>query len=352
MLAQAKGHAVSQVTDVHTHIVPPVLPNGKGRDARWPSIQHGENGDAAVMIAGEVFRRIDSSCWDAERRLEDMRADGVDIQVISPMPELLSTWFSPADGDELARAMNEFIARMMADTPGRFRGIGMVPVQDPELAARRLADVKAMGLSGVEIGTHIDGVPLGDRRLDAFFAAAEENDLCIMVHPLHPAGMERLVGPADLGATAAFPLETALAAVSLLTGGVMERFPGLKILLSHGGGALTSILPRLDHAWSIGMSLSRLMSEKPSEVARRFWFDSIVYDPRALTYIADMVGDEHLVLGSDYPFSIQQPQAAAFVGGALGELRSAKVMWRNAENFLGSVSAPAGLAKTVAGSSI
>ena len=304
--------------DVHTHFVPRAMPSSSGRDARWPSIEISNDDKAAVMIGGKIFRTIDSRSWSGTRRMDDMGDDGIDVQVVSPMPELLSHWFSADDCDALADHINNAIAKLCADHSRHFVGIGMVPLQNPALAARRLERIQSIGLYGVEIGTHINGIPLGDPQLDEFYAAAEEADLAIIVHPLHPAGLERIGSHAALAAVAAFPLETAFAATSLLTLGVLERHPRLRILLSHGGGALPWILPRLDRTRILDPSLQYLFPRAPKETARQFYYDTILYEDIALRYLADTVGTNNILVGSDYPFAIKQNRPAEFARNALG----------------------------------
>jgi aminocarboxymuconate-semialdehyde decarboxylase len=282
------------------------------------------------MIAGKVFRKIDTRSWDVERRLSDMADDGTDMQVLSPMPELLSHWLPPDDAEYLADVTNDEIAAMIARAPRNFAGIGMVCAQDVPRAVRQLQKVKALGFAGIEIGTHINGVALGSDMLFPLYEAAEALDLGIFVHPLHPAGMERVGASPEFAATAVFPLETALASVSLLAAGVPERFPRLRILLSHGGGALSWILPRMDFGWSLG--LKGRMSARPSQLARQFWYDTILYDPASLSFLASAVGSDHIVVGSDYPFSIRQQQPGAFASRAL---RNDAVLADNAFAFLG-----------------
>src|SRR5260370_23714711 len=200
-----------------------------GRNPLWHSIEHRDGNTAAVIVGGRVFRLIDSRSWNAGRRLQDMQSDDVDVQVVSPMPELLSHWFPADDADALSDHINRAIAALCAAHPQNFVGIGMVPIQDPALAARRLADVKALGLCGIEIGTHINGVALGDPQMHAFYAAPEEAGLAVMIHPLHPSGMERMAGRPELAAVAAFPLETTLAPTSLSTHRIPHPFPNLCI---------------------------------------------------------------------------------------------------------------------------
>jgi aminocarboxymuconate-semialdehyde decarboxylase len=249
--------------------------------------------------------------------MADMDADGIATQVVSPMPELLSYWFPVGDADDFAAHINHALAELCALHPQRFVGLGMVPLQDPALAARRVAEVKRLGLAGIEIGSHVDGVPLGDARFDEFYAAVEAEGLCLLVHPLHPAGVERIGGKPPLAALAAFPLETALAATSLLAHGVLQRFRRLRVLLSHGGGALPWILPRLAIPCALDESLGSLFDEDPRVTARKFFYDSILYDVAALQFLRDSVGLPRIVVGSDYPFSIRQRRPAQFAEEAL-----------------------------------
>jgi aminocarboxymuconate-semialdehyde decarboxylase len=321
---------VGAVIDIHTHIVPSRLAADPKRDRRWPSVELAGGDQAAVMIAGKVFRKIDTRSWDVDRRLSDMVEDGTDMQVLSPMPELLSHWLPPDDAEYLADVMNDEIAAMIARAPRNFAGVGMVCAQDVPRAIRQLQRVKALGLAGIEIGTHINGVVLGSDELFPLYEAAEAFDLGIFVHPLHPAGMERVGASPEFAATAVFPLETALASVSLLAAGVTERFPRLRILLSHGGGALSWILPRMDFGWSLG--LKGKMTQPPSKAARQFWYDTILYDAASLSFLATAVGSEHIVVGSDYPFAIRQKQPGAFATRALG---NEAVLAANAFAFLG-----------------
>jgi aminocarboxymuconate-semialdehyde decarboxylase len=306
-----------QKIDVHTHIVPDILPADPKRSDAWPSVEIGDRDDAAVIVRGKVFRKIDSRSWDVGRRLKDMEEDGIDIQVLSPMPELLSHWLPTEEADHLCKIMNDQIAKMIASKPDRFRGIAMVPMQDPELAAKRLDDIRSQGLLGIEIGTHIHGVALGDERLHVVFAAAEALGLVVFVHPLHPLGPERIGGKREFAAISAFPLETALATVSLIGARVFERFPKLRVLLSHGGGAAAWIFPRIDFACSAGTLLKDYLPEPAARTVQRFWYDTITYDDAALGYLASRVGGGRLVVGSDYPFLIRQPQPAAFAERAL-----------------------------------
>lgn len=180
------------IVDVHTHVVPSSLADLPARHRLWPTLEMREAGQAALVIDGKPFREIDARSWDLQWRMRDMAADGTDVQVLSPMPELLSHWLPAELADHLARIMNNQIVEMIDRAPDKFRGIGMVPMQDVELATKRLDDSKRQGLCGVEIGTHIDGVPLGDPKLSKFYARAEELGLLVFVHPLHRSAFWRI----------------------------------------------------------------------------------------------------------------------------------------------------------------
>ena len=279
--------------DVHTHVVPAHLPDKpEFAGLPWPSIKHTDACHAQVIISGKNFRDINDACWSVPRRTEQMPGMDVGMQVLSPMPELLSYWLPTNAASVLARHINETIAEMVRAAPDRFHGLGMVPLQDMDAAQRELEHaMRQLGLKGVEIATNVNGVALGHPSLEPFFAAAEALDASIFVHPLRPAGMDRLVGPANLEQVVAFPCETALAIASVITGGLMKRHPRLRIGFSHGGGAFGQVLPRMQHAWT-AMAPIKAAMEEPRAIARKLFYDTLVYDETALRFLINSYGAE------------------------------------------------------------
>ena len=329
----------AQAIDIHTHIVPEKFPAyaGSVKDIAWPSMAPAEPCHCHVMIQGKNYRTVHQSCWTNEDRLADMEAREVQIQCLSPMPELLSYWLPAKDAQLLIRFLNDEIAKMVARHPARFIGLGCVPLQDVDMAIRELEYVmRDLKFAGIEIATHVNDVPIGDARFEPFFAAAEKLGASIFVHALRPVGMDRIVGPISEQAMC-FPGEIGLAAAGMITGGIAVRHPNLRMAYSHGGGVLSFLVARLDRAWTILPKLREQLPEKPSVYARRFWYDSIVFDPNALKNIIQTFGVTQVVAGSDFPFAMGDPDPVAFIRGAgLDAATERALLYENARRFLGS----------------
>jgi aminocarboxymuconate-semialdehyde decarboxylase len=334
--------------DMHAHVVPETFPEAEGRSSadRWPSMDHFTPGQARVMIAGENFRTVHDGNWDVERRLRDMEAHGVDAQAISPMPELLSYWFTPEDGLDFCRYTNEFIAAMCAAAPGRFFGLGAVPLQDPDLAAKELSRVMSMGLAGVEIGSNVLGKSLGDERFWGFFQEAERLNVPVFVHALHPTVAGR-IGAAQMNPIG-FPTDTGLTIASIIGSGLAQRVPGLRIAFSHGGGTFPFMLPRYVHNWSgawneepaIGGLGAAELDRSPAEYARRFYYDTLLFDARAIRYLMEIIGPSRLLVGTDYPYmGLETPVGRTLSSMGLSPQVLEDITWHNCFRFL-NVEAP------------
>ncbi len=326
------------ITDIHTHIVPSRFPACTGAPAS-PIEVRGECGcgRADVFIDGKMFRTITDECWDVERRLETMTRIGVDRQLLSPMPELLSHWRPAAEAVAIGEHVNASLAAMVERSPARFAALGMVPLQDPDAAIKTLEALMAHpGFCGVEIGTNIGGLPLGDARFAPFFAAAERLGAAIFVHPLRPVSGYRLDGPKALEALAGFPCETALAAISLITSGVLTRHPKLRLAFSHGGGALALLLPRLDNGWTTMPALREAIAESPWEQARRLYYDTLVYDRSTLDFLIGCFGKTQLCIGTDLPFAVAEKDPVGRIGAlGLADADRALLLRENAARFAG-----------------
>ena len=324
--------------DVHTHVVPESFPRylGSTPDLPWPSMEPAHACHRHVMVSGKVYRTVSHQCWDCAVRQADMLALGIDRQVLSPMPELLSYWFPARDGAAICRFLNETIAAMVAEAPSAFVGLGAVPLQDVTLAIAELDHaIHKLGLRGVEIGGNVNEDVIGKPKFLPFFEAASAWGAAVFVHPLRPAGMNRLQGAPALEQALAFPGETGLAAASMITGGTLARLPGLRIAYSHGGGSLQALLPRLQHAWKQLPGLGEQFID-PVQAARSMYYDDLVYDAATVRRLVEVFGSTQVMVGTDYPFIIMDndPTGTLDATGLPSEVM-AQLRSQNAARWLG-----------------
>lgn len=325
--------------DVHAHVIPASFPRSVKTPTpeAWPSMQEAQPCHQHVMIAGKVYRTVSDRCWDVPKRIADMDEMGLRLQVVSPMPELLSYWMAADDADDLLRYINDQTAEMVAYSGGRLAALGAVPLQDIDRAIVELRRVKLdLGFAGVEIGSNINGRPIGAPEFDPFFEAAEELDAAVFVHALRPSGMDRLIGPAQLQQVLAYPSDVGLAAASVITTNLIMRRPKLRIAFSHGGGTLGLLLPRLSEGHRVFASLGESIQPTPAEQARHLFYDSLVYDEAALRYLVDLFGETQIMLGTDHPFAFHDRTPVDRVVSAFSDKRiRQQLLSDNAMRFLG-----------------
>jgi len=299
-----------QAIDIHTHIVPAEFPAyaGKHKDVRWPEMQAIDCGHKNVLVGGKFFRKVEDYCWDPARRLDAMAAMGITHQVLSPMPELFFYGLDAEDNLSLGRFINDRIAGMVEAEPDHLFGLGTVPMQDPEMAAREVERLMLSGkFRGVEIGTHVNGTPIGDPCFDSFYAAAEQHGAAIFIHGYHPAA-DRLIGPPQIAALVGFPSENAYAVASLFTSGMLHRHPRLRIACSHGGGGFAIMLKRIIHGFSIYPGVAEAIGTPPAELAQRLYYDTLVYDSDTIAFLIRVFGMTQICVASDFPFDIHDKQ--------------------------------------------
>ena len=323
--------------DFHTHIIPEdfteLTQHLSGE--RWPVLERTCACGANIMVAGKVFREVTDQVWSPEKRISDMERESIDIQVLSPIPVTFSYWAPAEEAVKLARIQNDFISETVSQYPNKFVGLGTVPLQDVEIAIHEMDRcIHELGLKGIEIGTNVNGNNLDDPSLIPFFEMAEKWEVPLFIHPWETLGKERMPRH-NLMYTVGMPSETALAGASLILGGVIEKFPELKICFAHGGGSLPYLLPRLDQGWKVWPHL-RLLNNPPSYYAKNFYFDSLVNDSINLKYLVDLFGHERIMLGSDYPFLLREVPPGKVIDGTLGlaQDQMEAMLWKNAFRFL------------------
>jgi aminocarboxymuconate-semialdehyde decarboxylase len=276
---------------------------------------------------------------EVEVRLKHMDRMGIDIQAVSPAPNQTYYWTDPGLGAQLARAVNERIAEIVAKWPDRFVGLGTIPLQDAGLAVAELEFlIRKLGLKGVEINPNVNGMDLTDARLslEKFFAKAQDLNALIFMHPIGYTQGERLMDH-YFNNVIGNPLETTVAASHLIFDGVMERHPKLKVVLPHAGGYLAHYWARMDHAYRARPDCRVSIKKKPSTYLEKFYFDTITFDPGMLKHLIERFGADHVLLGTDYPYDMGVEDPVGFINRVegLSAVKKNQIMGGNAARLLG-----------------
>ena len=327
------------VVDVHTHLVPkgwPDLAASCGGDG-WPWLRIDSERQAMIMLGEREFRPVGVQAWDPATRTEDMVADGIDVQVVSPTP-VFFCYDRPAEqAVKVARIFNDLALEHTA-TSDRFVSFCQVPLQDPDAACAELDRCLDAGHAGVEIGNHVGDRDLDDEGVVQFLQHCATRGAPVLVHPWDMPTSPRLNRWMARWLTG-MPAETHLSVLALILGGVFDKVPdSLRLCFAHGGGSFAFWVGRADNAWHRRGSIVRGLSEHPpSHYLDRFYVDSVVFDPAALRLLVDVLGEDRVVVGSDYPYPLGERPAGQVVRTAefLTEAQRDKLLSANALRFLG-----------------
>lgn len=297
---------MSVTVDIHAHAVIPAAAALAGADPRAGAARAAEAelvGPASTQASIAMIHKVGPLLVDLERRLAAMDAAGIDVQLVSPSPSHYHDWAEPALAAQLARATGEGIAELCATRPDRLSGLGLAPMQHPDIAEQALVEaVRELGLRGVEIPAAAPGRELGDEAYEPFWARAAELGAIVFIHPWGCSLGERL-DRHYLFNVVGNPTETTVALSHIIFSGLLDRHPGLRIIAAHGGGYLPFYPGRSDHAWEVRPEITT-PRERPSSYLRRLYYDTVVYDPDQLASLIARVGADRVLLGSDFPFDM------------------------------------------------
>lgn len=330
---------MAPVIDIHCHAavapgIPPLIRDVVRPEDDPSSFFNSEESRAHNRVLGrEVYAPALTSL---DERLARMDRSRVDIQAVSPSPQQFY-WAEPELGARLSRLQNEHVAGMVAERPTRLTGLGSVPLQDPPAAARELEHLTGqLGLRGVQVSTYATGRELGDPAIEPFWEAAAGLGAVVFIHPLGFTHGERF-RQFYLNNAVAHPVESALALSSLIFNGVFRRYPALKVVVAHGGGYLPFHPSRLDHAWEVRPECRVNIDEPPSHYLKQVYVDTVVYTPESVAALVAMMGADHVLLGTDYPFDMGEDDPVGLVERTpgLSDEERGLICGRNAARLLG-----------------
>ena len=307
-----------------------------GGEAWRPRVFRDDDGAQVVEMGGKQIRAAIAEFVDIDGVLAAQDEAGVERVLLCPWVPLLYYDAEPEEGLARARIQNEALAGIVRSHPERVDALGALPLQDPQLAAEELRGLMDAGaLKGVELAASVRGVFLGDDRFEPFWEAAEATGALLFIHPTTRGFDSPAFQDYYLWNTVANPLETATTAAHMVVAGVMERHPGLRVLLAHGGGALLAVRGRMRHAHGFQPQARSRLRESPDDSLKRFYFDTLTHDEALLRALIEYVGADHVLLGSDYPFDMGDARHVDTVRAlGLDSDVEARILYRNAEELL------------------
>ncbi|HEY7143658.1 MAG TPA: amidohydrolase family protein [Streptosporangiaceae bacterium] len=306
------------IIDLHAHYLAPAVVAEIQAGAFRPHLSTaGLPGPARFQFPTTLSRPVFAAMTDISDRVSGLDRRGIGIQVLSTWIDMFGYDLPREVAVRYHTRVNEGLAAAVASCPARLAFLASVPLPWGEEAAAVLADaVTRLGAAGAMIGTNIGGANLDDPRFGPLWAACEQLGCPVELHPVSVAGASRL-GSYQLDNFLGNPFDTTIAAASLIFGGVLDRHPGLTVILVHGGGYLPFAAGRMTHGRRARRVAPRLRHD-PADYLSRFYYDTIVYHPRVLATVAELAGRDRIVLGSDYPFDMEPADLLATASAALG----------------------------------
>lgn len=324
--------------DIHSHIVVPeaaAFANPHVDPKTVPFTWFASEETKQLTEIQNADRRSRMTAYD--ERLKDLDEMGLDMQLVMPPPGQCYYGVPLEIGVKASRMVNDGVAEYISRHRDRFAGLGTVPLQDGEEAARELERVMSLpGLKGVQILTNVQGRELSDPSFEPFWAKAEALGALVLLHPDGFTEAQRLARH-YFNNVIGNPFDTTLALHYLIFDGVLERHPDLKILSVHGGGYLAAYSGRIDHVWGARSDAKGAISQPPTTYLKRLYFDTVVFTPHQLQCLVELFGADHLVMGTDYPFDMAEydPIGHLHSPGTLDDSTIAAIAGGNARRLLG-----------------
>jgi aminocarboxymuconate-semialdehyde decarboxylase len=327
--------------DIHTHVefagTFAILKKRYSEEEIFDRFVVSATGRHSAELNRGIMAGIRDALRDPQKKIRDMEEKGLAFNVLSSTP--LAFLYEVEDdlAVELARFHNDQLSEMVKKYPDRFAAMATLPLQVPDEALKELTRAtKTLGLRGVEIGSHVGKRELGDEVFWPIYKALEDLNMPIFIHPHHVAGLDRLLN-FYLNNLIGNPLDTTIAAANLIFSGVLEKYPGLKIILAHGGGQFPFIIGRWEHGYRVRPECKEKVHQSPMAFFKNFYFDTITHNPDALRYLVSVAGSDHVLLGTDYPYDMEDENPVQTVS-QLTRIKAAdrrKIMRENAIALFG-----------------
>ena len=291
--------------DIHSHFFPPLsFEQAQNIDKDWPWLDQHSEERGFIMQGRERFRPARAPLWSAAARLEELDNHGIDTQVICATPILFGYDRQPEVASAAAVMINDLALSYCRENPVRLKCLCQVPLQSLKHACDELDRAMASGHIGVQIGNHVAARDMDDGELIEFLQHCAAVDAPVLVHPWDMMGRERM-DRYMLQWLVAMPAETQLSILYLILSGAFERLPTkLRICFAHGGGSFAYLLGRVDNAWKHRDIVSENCPNVPSSYCDRFYTDSILFEPSALSLLIETMGEQRVLFGTDYPFPL------------------------------------------------
>ncbi len=298
----------------------------------YPSGLHEKSGEINRQKGVEWDRKM----RDFDENVADLKAGDMDVGVLQPTQTMFFYWAERSAAAELTRMVNEYTAQGVRQHPEHLIGLATVPLQDVDLAIKELTyGVRKLGLKGVVTGSNVNGQGFDEEQFRPFFEKVEELDVPIFVHPNSPAGIER-VRNYYLANFLAYPLESTIMAAQLVFGGVLDRYPNLKICLSHAGGVLPFLLGRLEHGQSVRPEAQEHCKHPFHHYLKNFYVDTITFRDDTLGFVLEIMPEGHVFMGTDYPYDMADTDPVNSVKSAVkDENVLSKILGENLSVLMG-----------------
>jgi aminocarboxymuconate-semialdehyde decarboxylase len=322
--------------DVHAHVIVAEMLRSADSPEAWRPAVRDDGGHPVVEFEGRDIRSAVHEFVELDGILAAADCAGIDRLVLSPWVPLLFCGVDADEGLRRCHVQNTGLARLRSACPERISALGAVPLQAPDLAAREVTALMESGnFAGVEVPASVGDTYLGDARFEPFWAAAERAGALVFVHPTTRGFDASVFAEHYLWNLVGNPMETTITAAHLVLTGTMQRHPALRVLLAHGGGAIVALRGRLRYGSAHVAAAGRGLGEPADASIGRFLFDTVTHDPAVLRGLVEAVGADRVLLGSDYPFDMGDPDPVATVRAAgLAEDAREAVLHGNAEREL------------------